>query len=523
MRQSPSVLACLLALSACAAPAHSQQLGIVVGIDRYNPKTARLPPLRGAANDAKLLQTTLRRIGVDLPASRVLVNEDASVSRFQAAWNEVLAQAKPGDRIIVTFAGHGSQEKDQEPIDEKDGLDETLLFYDYDHDKPKAGRISDDTLHEMFKKASAYSILFVSDSCHAGGMTRGTAAAALLPARSGPDDIYQEQVDSDSRPKIIGVSDSSQVLEHVTYLNATDKDELKIHEIFAPGPAKEAHGALSVAFAEAIGGQADADGNQTISRRELADYIQKRVPVLSDRQQMPSLLPRSGDEAALSLAADTSATPSPQPVLDAPLPVKVEGGKLPPGLSSVKPSQDAYRLRFAIAQGQAKVYNAGGDWVAELPAKDAGAWNRLIDKYRLLDVLDADTRLAKNAVAITLANGGKMHRIGEELAFGFDPQSSNKHMILFDLAGNGETQLLYPRKDLHDPLAVAQTPHRRLLQVAEPVGEDDLVAVFCDKPNAEAVALLESHDGKNPPPAQTLLQAIGTACQVGRYGFFSTR
>lgn len=517
MRKTRLSLACLLALTACAFPVHSQQLAIVVGIDHYSPKTANLPTLLGAVNDAKLLQSTLREIGVDLPDSRVLINENATVGHFQAAWEEVLAQARPGDRIIVTFAGHGSQEKDQAPFDEKDGLDETLLFYDYD--PAGAGRISDDTLYALFQKASAYSILFVSDSCHAGGMTRGLAASALLPSRDGDglNDMYK--VDLDSRPKLTGSSDGSHVLEHVTYLNATDQDALKIHEILAPGPAKQPHGALSVAFAEAIAGQADADGNHMVSRKELADYVQKRVKVLSDQQQIPGLLPRSGEETALALnGAQAQSTPAPQAE---PLRVWVKGGAVPTGVEGIQLSQDAYRLRFDISGDKANVINTQGDLVAEIPARDGGAWNKLVAKYQFLNALDGNVNLAKNAVEISLDKGGKLHHLKERLQFSFDPKSPRKHMLLFDLAGNGETQFLYPEKT--DPAAVDKIPYTLPLNVAEPIGEDDVVAVFCEKPNAAAVALLNAHAGKNPPPVEAFFQVLGDDCQVGRYAFFTDK
>lgn len=511
-------------LAACAQPTHSKQLAIVVGINEYqHTGSGNLRTLRGAVNDAELLKSTLRGLGVDLPDSRVLLDENATVSRFQSAWEEALAEAQPGDRIIVTFAGHGGQEPDQDG-DEEDKRDETLLFHEFDPRRQGTGRISDDELYALFNKAKAYRILFVADTCHSGSMTRGVVGRSLLPSRDGGGILEDYQVDLSPTSTDAASGGEREVLEHVTYLNATNKDFLKITEIIPPGQDK-AHGALSWAFAEAMAGGADYDRNKIVSRAELADYLGKKVKVLSDSRQVPTLQPRSNEEPALALAGGAeSQTPSIFPVVtnEAPLPVKVEGGQPPAGLDNIKLSADAFRVRFEIGKATARVFNTSGDQVGEIPAKDLGAWKRIVAKYRLMGALDERFKTGEKPVKITLKQGDGLHRVKDRLNFSFDPQSDRRHFLLFDLAGTGELQFLYPLAEQGDSPALAEIPYTLPLDVTPPLGEDDLVGVFCKQPQSAAVALLASYNGKTPPEPGVLLKALAGECQVGRYGFFTT-
>lgn len=52
-----------------------------------------------------------------------------------------LKDAKPGDKLVFFFSGHGGQAEDEDG-DEEDGMDETICTADED-------QIIDDDLHEM--------------------------------------------------------------------------------------------------------------------------------------------------------------------------------------------------------------------------------------------------------------------------------------------------------------------------------------------------------------------------------------
>jgi len=513
----------LAALLACALPACAQppkepkQWGIVVGIDHYG-QAAHLTALQGAVNDAELLKTTLRGIGVELPDSRVLLNRQATRANFLAAWADTLKQARPGERIIISFAGHGSHEADREPFDEADGQDETLLFYDYDRAVAGKGRVFDDELFAQFERAGQYAILFVSDSCHAGGLTRSASLDDdLLPTRDGDSAFYAVNLDAPS-PKPVGVAGDQRVLAHVTHLLAMEDEAQTIREILAPGQT-QVHGALSLAFAEAVGQRrADQNRDGVVSREELAAYVENRVPQLSKHQQTPLLMPRGDSGPALSLDNNSPPPPAASPQA---LPVKLEGGSLPPGVGQVRISDNAYRLRLIIGGGKAKAYNRGGDFVGEIPAADAGAWNSLFDKYRFLDALDANPQWVSGTVQIHSADGrdGKLYARGtQNVAFDFTANASHSNFVLLDLQGDGSLKFLYP---LQGDESAVKTPYPRKFNVVDPLGEDNMVALFCAQPNAKLVELLRHYDGKNAPPAEVFLNTAGPACQIGKYAFMT--
>ncbi|MEL6794731.1 MAG: caspase family protein, partial [Pseudomonadota bacterium] len=95
-----------LALGALAAPVHSAEFGLVVGVDDYVYQT----PLKGAANDARDIALAMQ--GRDMARVEVLLNQAASKEAVTAAWNSLLAEAQAGDTIIFTYAGHGAAEPD---------------------------------------------------------------------------------------------------------------------------------------------------------------------------------------------------------------------------------------------------------------------------------------------------------------------------------------------------------------------------------------------------------------------------
>lgn len=494
-------------------PVQARQLAIVVGIDKYPNLNGK--NLDGAVNDAKLMARILRSSNVDLPEQRLLLNQDATVSQFKRAWQEVLAQAKPGDEIIVTFAGHGAQELEfSEPRDEQDKMDETLIFSEFDLNDLIHGRLSDDELYEMFESAADFSVLFVADTCHSGGLTRAAFGSSDLPTRGIPESFKPQPLAGQYKSPN---SDDSKILPYVTYLAATEDESKEIPEIHAPDD-KKAHGALSWSFAKAFSGDADQDQNKIVTRRELEQYIKSRVPILTDQRQHPGMQPHGNDQSIF--AAENHTAPTPQYKAE-PLPVKVTGGSIPTNAEVIQVADSSYRIKVEINQEIATAYNVYGDKVTDFPAANTTAWNKIAAKYRLLTALDSQYNIAEKPVEITLKEGNDVHQLNERLHFQFDPNSDKRHLVLFDLAGTGELQLLYPLQSLNDSLTVSQIPFELTLKVKPPVGEDDVVAIFCKKPPTQMIAILNEYQSKAAPNPESLLTTIGRDCQIGRYSFFT--
>ena len=86
-----------------------------------------------------------------------------------------MERARPGDTLVLTYAGHGGQEPARVAGSERDGLDEVLLLGGFRSSGPGTReRIPDDEFNRWFAEAGERKlrVIFVADSCHAGTLTR---------------------------------------------------------------------------------------------------------------------------------------------------------------------------------------------------------------------------------------------------------------------------------------------------------------------------------------------------------------
>ncbi|MCP4696683.1 MAG: hypothetical protein GY862_07525 [Gammaproteobacteria bacterium] len=505
-------------------PLNAAQHALVIGIDRYQ----HIPMLQGAVNDAEAVRDALRAThNIRLSDERVLLNAQATRKGFIRAWEAMLKQASPGDTLIFTYAGHGGQEAEHgAPIDERDRLDETLMFYDFDPKKPALGRITDDELYGLFKKADAYRILFVADSCHSGGMARSTERPSGRSRAGGRWDIA---ADSPPPPIILPVKgDEGRLLEHVTVISAVDSDNLVVHEASFNG---KQHGALSWFFAQAMRGKADGNENGRLERDELEQFLQEKVSTYMHRRQRPKLLPRGDTQAVLSFSGAIAAPPIPAATVakKPDVSILVQNGSAPQGLQHTisASAPQAFDLRFLISGAKAEVFNKTGDKLAVIPGSALDRWQRIIDKNRLLQSLAARFDMRLKPIRIALREGNSLHRQGEIMRFSVAPGDIKENLnalTLFNLGGDGELQLLYPLPAYRDPLLVSKFPYKLPpMKIAPPFGGDDLVAVLCTTPAIGLHNLLAGSQPAIPKPEQIIAHLRNNRCQVGQYAFFSAK
>lgn len=84
---------------------------------------------------------------------------------------------------VVVFSGHGAQANDNAPVDEQDGIEETLVPYD----AKRAGDvlvpvISDDQLSSLLNTLQSQHVAVILDACYSGGVELGRSEHALLAA-----------------------------------------------------------------------------------------------------------------------------------------------------------------------------------------------------------------------------------------------------------------------------------------------------------------------------------------------------
>jgi hypothetical protein len=446
-----------------------------------------------------------------------LLGSDATRENFLTQWQLLQSEAKAGDTVYLTFAGHGGQEFEfAAPLDEQegDGHDETLMFYDFNPAKVTEGRLTDDELYTLFKDVSAQRIILVADTCHSGGLTRSVGQSSTRSRNGGR---WQVDVSIDDIPdSLASEGENWDSLSHVTYITA------------------------SVSFAEGVRGAADQDGNGLVLRSELEAYVSYQVATYSNRLQTPGFAPRGNEAAGVAvftvsdqqeLASDPAQRCEPQSVAQ-PLSLQVLGGTAPEGLVGYEAVPLA-ALKFQIEADQTRVFYEIDEITRfRSDGNQAQHWQAVIDKYRLMRSIDHCFDASLQPLVITLdcerADGNcdiaRSIAKREPMSFSFgqtDNAFDDAYLILFNLAGSGELPWLYPYPEDRQPLD--NLPFElNDITVAAPAGRDDMVAALCENNPEAMVSLLAERHGKSAPEAQQFAQlAMKERCQWGRYATFS--
>ena len=520
------ITAAAFILGLISGTAQAKDWGLVVGIDDYRHfKSAAETKsghtdLEGAVNDARAIARALRSVGVDLPDHRFLLDDRATLGGFRTAWEEITTKASPGDTLIISYAGHGGQEKEIAPPfdEEKDGKDETLMFHDFDPKRPNLGRLNDDQLQEMLAAAGEFNIIWVMDSCHSAGLERSINPRATGLSRNGG--VWDIPLDDIPDALPVGSGDADRTaLAHVTQILATASEDRVVHETAFDNVK---HGALSYFFAKAISGEADQDGDGGITRAELSGYVEDRVFTHMDGKQQPTFLPRGDNRIALSLQSKPAASSVQSKPKANLLRVQIIGAKHPdlasgcPGCVFVDDDAD---MTFEAAGSGWQVFNATGDLVTTITRDPV----RQIRRAQFLRAINTHKNPRIPAVKITPAQSSEARqKIGNQVAWTFEaPSPETPYLTLFNVASDGSVQFgITPASfRLDEPV------HRGIrlrFSVAPPPGVDQLVAVFCKRPPLGLQDLLNQMNGRLVPPFAAITEALTTnTCQFGRIGLFT--
>jgi len=141
---------------------------LLVGINRY-----KLPGsnLQGCVNDVtNIRHILLTYFGFTVKQIRVITDERATKKNIMTRLEWLVKGAKPGDRLVFHYSGHGSQIRDRDGDELKDHLDEIICPHDMDWD---GTYIVDDELGKVFSKIPrGVNLEVFLDSCHSGTATR---------------------------------------------------------------------------------------------------------------------------------------------------------------------------------------------------------------------------------------------------------------------------------------------------------------------------------------------------------------
>jgi len=145
---------------------------VVVGISDYPGSANDLVYADDDALDVFTALTTL--YGYDSTNIALLTNLSATFDAIQAAISDIKRKASSDDEVVFFFSGHGARGIADDGDKEK--IDEAIVT----HDGIKLVYIWDGQLKNWFSGFATSRIIFIFDSCLAGGMTDLEASGRVI-------------------------------------------------------------------------------------------------------------------------------------------------------------------------------------------------------------------------------------------------------------------------------------------------------------------------------------------------------
>jgi hypothetical protein len=173
----------------------NQVYALLIGIGDYGD-VPQLTALMGPVNDVTLMKQVLQsRFGVPGDHITVVPEDKATHSALQAAFAQLAQRIGKDDFVYVHYSGHGSHTND--PRDPQ-GIDQTWIPYG-----ARRGKLPGQDDHDIKDKeisawlrpiyAKTSNLVFVSDSCDSGSITRGGTPTGV---REGPPDARPQPPDT---------------------------------------------------------------------------------------------------------------------------------------------------------------------------------------------------------------------------------------------------------------------------------------------------------------------------------------
>ena len=462
-------LAAGMAVPGPASAAHVYAL--VMGVDAY----AHISPLQGARNDAEDVSAALAEMGAR--EVRLLVDHEVTREAIFRNWSELSALAGAGDTLVFHFAGHGARQ--DAILDGHEAKDNLFLLAGFtEHGPGRQQRIVDNEIGHLLAIETEATVVFVADSCFAGGMTRNVDNRVAVGFRAPGITLADGGDPVTERVRALGEV-GSEALRRVIWIEGQDENKVT-QELAIDGKPR---GALSYAFARALRGDADRNGDSRVDVPELKRFIGRTVIRLSERRQRPQVnagasglgIPIARRPAPVATGAADTAVPE--------LRLFVSGERLPFPLAGVMGVVEQSTADLTYAAADRVLLSRTGDIIAEFNRFDsqgklASHLQGAIDKWRLIELMA--TLASAHDPDVKLTGGDRMYRKGETVEFSIT-SARHRYVTLFNLAYDGTIQLIPPANPVSNGNVIGELPLGRALtdrvQVIPPFGADHLVAV----------------------------------------------
>ena len=402
-------------------------------------------------------------------------------------------------------------------------MDEIFVLTGFARSGPgTAERIIDNEINAWLQALDkkGVQVVFVADTCHGGGLTRGVdlRAGELSYRTAGTitladDDLKPISTQADAFLKI-------DAFKTVTFLSAVDKFT-KAPEVKIPGNAT-LRGALSYAVARAIEGGTEG----AVTRRQLFAHARQIVYQYSETRQTITTEPERGADLDVVLFRVNGTAQQANEEPFEPIKLKIANGGENP-LRGIPAARASFQVIKANESAdlvwdvkQSEVVTGHGDIIVRgIAPKDIPA---IID--RTAAILAVTKLSEKRAQSIALRPDNKQHRKDEQVEFVVDG-TAGQYLVLFNLAGDGTVQFLYPRNQDRGGVALIEKSFRLPLRIQEPFGADHVIAIVSPQRLDGVERALLAIDGKKAAgdiaKIVAPLRKAGTRLKIGSAGLFT--
>lgn len=466
---------------------------LVIGIDQY-PNMPRHFQLQGAVADAKDIASALARGGVaDL---QLLLDTQVTRQSFAQAFGSLIEKTNAGDLIIITYAGHGSQDKERVPGSEADGKDETFLLSLLAPQGENANEriLDDEVFHWLAQLAGkGAEVIFLADSCHGGGITKAAAESGLPagirgiarvydPGEAGAANFFIAPKD-DRLPvasSIPGHDDATLQMPPLTFLSGADAQS-NVIEIRVAGETAP-RGALSYAFARALDAQ---PAEAPMTRASLFKALRQTVLKVTQNKQYPVFAPISGQSVGRVLFRKTAADAAQLPTARSMQADGADGAALRPEASRPAPAifWDTKTGNVVTKTGAIVAYGVA-----------AGTLDTVAEGIRASSAL---SMLASSSTLDVATVPERREFVSEESFQLVVSGIQGRYLIIAALSGDGQVAQLFPSGNAD---ALVMTDRLTLpMRVGPPFGTDTLI-VFASTARRKSLELdLQLLNGRGRP------------------------
>ncbi|MEE9588921.1 MAG: caspase family protein [Hyphomicrobiaceae bacterium] len=487
IRRSFSLIAAAaIAMISVSAPTKADIYGLMVGIDQYEAEQN----LQGAVADAKDIADALEFQGAREVV--VLLNEKATYDRVAATLASLIDKARPGDTLVFSYSGHGTQMDNVEGDDnEKDGRDELWVLGGFNQRGGRGEFILDDGLHDWLRQAAArkLNVILVSDSCHSGTLTRSIDKRACpLPSRLSKSTPTRLMIRR-RRPKPVNRTTVDASIPNLLYIGAAPDDE-KVQEVWI---GTQARGALSFSVAQAIRGLADDNGDNALDGQEIQKFVRNQVAQLMDYRQLPQISVGEGFTMALDKAERREGNRS------------LELGELGLRVVNGELSDDERRQIVGVKHGSNQcgltwdrkaghLVTQAGD-VTSYNVTSVDALQALILKHRLVGALKL--AMSERALTSKINPGFCLFKDKDRFQLYFEG-AEHSYWTIFGVDARGRIMHYFPLEEYNEK--AFREPGKAkgdiLIEAAAPFGGEYIVALVTDRPVDEFLATLAAYNEK---------------------------